>query len=78
MVKVDGHQAILQKNHESTESKILMIAMNEEVRRKIRAATGEYDELLALVKQRKLKWSGHVSRSSDLAKTIIQGTVKGN
>ena len=33
---------------------------NEEVRRKIQAATGEYDELLTLVKKRKLRWFGHV------------------
>ena len=50
---------------------------NEEVRRKIRAAIGKYDELLTLVKKRKLRWFGHVSRSSGLAKTILQGTVKG-
>ena len=50
---------------------------NEEVRRKIQAAIGEYDKLLTLVKKRKLRWSGHVSRSSGLAKTILQGTVKG-
>ena len=50
---------------------------NEEVRRKIQAAIGEYDELLTLVKKRKLRWFGHVSRSTCLAKTIFQGTVKG-
>ena len=51
---------------------------NEEVRRKIRAAVGEYDELLlTLIKKWKLRWFGHVSRSSGLAKTILQGTVKG-
>ena len=50
---------------------------NEEVRRKIQAAIGEYDELLILVKKRKLRWFGHVSRSSGLEKTILQGTVKG-
>ena len=50
---------------------------NEEVRKKILAAIGEYDELLTLVKKRKLRWFGHVSRSSGLAKTILQGTVKG-
>ena len=50
---------------------------NEEVRRKIQAAIVEYDELLILVKKRKLRWFGHVSRSSGLAKTILQGTVKG-
>ena len=30
-----------------------------------------------MVKRRKLQWYGHVSRSSDVAKTILQGTVKG-
>ena len=52
-------------------------ATNEEVRRKIEAAIGEYDELLTLVKKRKLRWFGHVSVSSGLAKTILQGTLKG-
>ena len=50
---------------------------NEEVRRMIQAAIGEYDDLLTLVKIRKLRWFGHVSRSSDLAKTILQDIVKG-
>ena len=50
---------------------------NEEVRRKIQAAIGEYDELLTLVQKRKLRWFGHVSRSSGTAKTVLQGTVKG-
>ena len=52
-------------------------ATNEEVRRKIQAAIGEYENLLTLVKKRKPRWFGHVSRSSGLAKTILQGTVKG-
>ena len=50
---------------------------DEEVRRKIQAAIGEYDELLTMVRKRKLRWFGHVSRSAGLAKTILQGTVKG-
>ena len=50
---------------------------NEKVRRKIQAAIGEYDELLTLVKKQKLRWFGHVSRSSGLVKTILQGTVIG-
>ena len=50
---------------------------NEEVRRKIQAATGEYDELTTMVKKRTQKWFGHVSMSSGLAKTILQGSVKG-
>ena len=44
--------------------------------RKIQAAIGEYDDLLTLVKKQKLRWFGHVSRSSGLAKTILQSTVK--
>ena len=31
---------------------------------------------LTIVKRRKWQWHGHVSRSSGLAKTILQGTVK--
>ena len=50
---------------------------NEDVRRKIQSAIGKYDELLTLVKKRKLKWFGHVSRSSGLAKTLLQGTLQG-
>ena len=49
---------------------------NEEVRAKIQQAIGPHEELLAIVKRRKLQWYGHVSRSSGLAKTILQGTVK--
>ena len=33
---------------------------NEEVRRKIQAAIGEYDELLTLVKEQTLRWFGYV------------------
>ena len=50
---------------------------NEEVRRKIQAAIGKNDELLTLVKKQKLIWFCHVSRSSGLAKTTLQGMVKG-
>ena len=34
------------------------------------------EDLLTIVKRSKLQWYGHVSRSSGLAKTILQGTVK--
>ena len=51
---------------------------NEDVRRKVQAAViGKYDELLTLVKKWKLRWFGHVLRSSGLAKTILRGTVQG-
>ena len=49
---------------------------NEEVRAKIQQAIGPHEDL-TIVKKRKLQWYGHVSRSSGLAKTISQGTVKG-
>ena len=49
---------------------------NEEVRAKIQQAIGPHEDL-TIVKRRKLQWYGHVSRLSDLAKTILQGTVKG-
>ena len=49
---------------------------NEKVRAKIRQAIGPHEDLLTMVKKRKLQWYGYVSRSSDQAKTILQGTVK--
>ena len=49
---------------------------NEEVRAKIQRAIGPYEDLLTTVQRRKLQWYGHVSRSSSLAKTIFQGTLK--
>ena len=50
---------------------------NQEVRAKIQQAIGPHEDLLTIVKRRKLQWYGHVSRSSGLAKTILQGTMKG-
>ena len=49
---------------------------NEEVRAKIQQSTGPHEDL-TIVKRRKLQWYGHVSRSSGLAKTSLQGTLKG-
>ena len=50
---------------------------NEEVRNRVRQAIGPHEDLLTTVRRRKLKWYGHVSRSSGLAKTVLQGTVQG-
>ena len=50
---------------------------NEEVRAKIQQAIGPHEDLLTIIKRRKLQWYGHVSRSSSLAKTVLQDTVKG-
>ena len=43
----------------------------------IQQAIGPHADLLIIVKRRKLQWYGHVSCSSGLAKTILQGIVKG-
>ena len=50
---------------------------NEDVHAKIQQAIGLHEDLLIIVKRCKLQWYGNVSRSSGLAKTILQGTVKG-
>ena len=50
---------------------------NEEVRNRIQNATGMHDDLPTIVKKRKLRWYGHISRCSGMAKTILQGSVKG-
>ena len=39
---------------------------NEEVRAKIQQEIGLHEDLLTIVKRRKLQWYGHVSRSSGL------------
>ena len=49
---------------------------SEEVRAKIEQTIGPHEDLM-IVKRCKLQWYGHVSCSSGLAKTILQGTVKG-
>ena len=51
---------------------------NEEVRNRIQNAIGVHDDLQTMVKKRKLRWYGHISRSLGMAKTILQGTVKGS
>ena len=49
----------------------------EEVCAKIQQAIRPYEDLLTIIKRHKLQWYGHISHSSGLAKTIMQGTVKG-
>ena len=50
---------------------------NDNVRRMIKEAIRPYDELMSIVKKRKLRWYGHMMRSTGLSKTILQGTVEG-
>ena len=49
----------------------------KKIHAKIQQAIRPHDDLQTMVKRRRLQWYGHVSRSSGLAKTILQGTVKG-
>ena len=50
---------------------------NKEVRAKIQQAIGPHEDPLTIIKRCKLQWYGHISHSSGLPKTILQGTVKG-
>ena len=50
---------------------------NEEVRAKIQQAIGPHEDLLTIVKRRKLHLYGHVSRSSGLAETIARHSERG-
>ena len=57
--------------------KILHISYKDHVTNEVvQQAIGPREELLTIVKRRKLQWYGHVSRLSSLAKTILQGTRK--
>ena len=57
---------ISNKHHDTT----------KEVCAKIHKAIGSHEDLLTNVKRRRLQLYGHASRSSGLAKPILQGTVK--
>ncbi|KAK3887821.1 hypothetical protein Pcinc_008100 [Petrolisthes cinctipes] len=50
---------------------------NDQVRTTIQQHIGPYDDLLTIVKERKLRWYGHVTRTDGFAKTVLQGTVEG-
>ena len=47
---------------------------NEEVQNRVKQTIGPYDDLLTTVRHRKLKWYRHLTSSSGLSKTILQGT----
>ena len=50
---------------------------NDCVRNIVTSEIGKHQELLEIVKTRKLKWFGHTTRGDGLAKTCLQGTVRG-
>ena len=81
---MDSHSKAPKKNtsHENEVLRKLRISYkdhgaNEEVCAKIQQAIGPHEDLLTIVKRCKLQWYGRVSRSSGLAKTILQSKVKG-
>ena len=49
---------------------------NEEVRNRIQNVIGVHDDLLTMVKKRKRRLYGHISRSCGMAKTILQRKVR--
>ena len=57
--------------------RLLDILYKDDVAERSKQSLEKNNELLTLVKKRNLRWSGHISRSSGLAKTILQGTVQG-
>ena len=65
---------------DSDDEKRLMRA-EARAQRKGKAAEAEerhvHDDPITMVKKRKLRWYGHISRSSGKAKTVLPGTVKG-
>ena len=72
----------IQAMHMRCYRKILHISQkdhvtDDEVRAKIQQAIRPHEDLLTIVERRKLQLYGHVSPSSGLTKTILQGTVKG-
>ena len=52
-------------------------ASNDDIRSLITAHVDKYEDLLSIVKKKKLKWYGHVVRGNGLSKVILQGNVSG-
>ena len=50
---------------------------SEFVQSDIKARGRRQENLLGIVKRRKLAWFGHISRHNSLAKTVLRGTLKG-
>ena len=51
---------------------------NETIREIITQHIGPHKDLLSTVKERKLKWFGHVTRRKSIANTIMHGSVRGS
>ena len=76
---MDSHSRAAKENtsyHKTPRISYKVHVTNGEICAKIQQAIGPHEDL-TIVKIHKLRWYGHVFCSSDLAKTILQGTVKG-
>ena len=51
---------------------------NEEICKTLVQHVGHCEDLLTTVNKRELRWYGHVTRSSGLSKTTLQGKLQGN
>jgi hypothetical protein len=74
---------IIQAFEHKSYRKILCISDKEHktnayVRDKINMYAGKQEQLLSVIKRRKLAWYGHLTRHDSLSKTILQGTVNGS
>ena len=85
LLNVDQKKADMERKLQGLEMrcfrKLLGISYRDHITKGVKARIGHaiapYEDLLTSVKRRKLKWYGHVTRPSGLAKTILQGTVQG-
>ena len=68
-----GNEVLPQDSHISYKDHVT----HKEVRAKIQQAIGPHEDLVTIGSRRKLQLYGHVSRSSGLAKTMLQGKMKG-
>ena len=50
---------------------------NASIREEIEHHVGAQEPLMSLVKKKKLKWFGHVTRHDSISRDILQGTVEG-
>ena len=50
---------------------------NDYVEEQVTNKAGQQERILTTIRKRKLKWFGHINRHDSLAKTILQGKVRG-
>ena len=65
-----------EKENQTVLHTFMIVVTNEEVCNTIRHKVGHYKDLLTIIKKRKLKWYGRVTRANSLFTTILQGSVQ--